>query len=380
MADSATSESLNTLAVSRTITSLMAVRARAVNYSFGSGETRTQVLTGNELDVGRGEIVILTGPSGSGKTTLLTLIGTLRHMQDGSINVLGRELARLDSARLIELRSEIGFIFQHHNLFSSLTAIENVRMATGLLRKVGATEAEGRCVRILDELGLGARLDYLPARLSGGQRQRVAIARALVNQPGLVLADEPTAALDAASGETVMRLLGEMADRPPHTTVLIVTHDQRLLDRADRIVNMVGGRIVSNIRPKELVRILKVLQQFKELEGLGDLTLTRIAERMTIERRRAGDTVVQEGATGDRIYIISEGVAEAYVDGQSVRELNVGQYFGAISAVTHSPIHETVRAGTPLELFALGGDDYAQVMAADKGLEQRINVLLMGMQ
>ena len=380
MPDSATSHALNTLAVSRTITSLMAVRVRGVNYSFGSGDTRTQVLTDNELDVGRGEIVILTGPSGSGKTTLLTLIGTLRRMQDGSLNVLGLELAQMDPARLVQLRSEIGFIFQHHNLFSSLTAVENVRMATGLIAAVGADEGLRRSAGILDELGLGGRLDYLPARLSGGQRQRVAIARALVNQPALVLADEPTAALDAASGETVMRLLGEMANRPPHTTVLIVTHDQRLLDRADRIVNMVGGRIVSNIRPKELVRILKVLQQIKELEGLGDLTLTRIAERMTIERRRAGDTVVQAGAEGDRVYIIREGVAAAHVDGQAVRELNVGQYFGAISAVTHSPIRETVRAGTSLELFALGADDYAQVMAADKGLEERINVLLMGRQ
>ena len=379
MADT-TSPALNTLAVSRTITSLMAVRARGVNYSFGSGETRTQVLSDNELDVGRGEIVILTGPSGSGKTTLLTLIGTLRRTQDGSLNVLGRELARMDSARLIQLRSEIGFIFQHHNLFSSLTALENVRMAIGLMAAVGAAEAQRRCASILDELGLGGRLDYLPARLSGGQRQRVAIARALVNQPALVLADEPTAALDAASGETVMRLLGEMANRPPHTTVLIVTHDQRLLDRADRIVNMVNGRIVSNVRPKELVRILKVLQQIKELEGLGDLTLTRVAERMTIERRRAGDTVVQEAAAGDRIYIISEGVAEAYVDGQRVRELTVGQPFGAITAVSHSPIRETVRAGTSLELFTLGADDFAQVMAVDKGLEERINVLLMGRQ
>jgi putative ABC transport system ATP-binding protein len=358
----------------------MAVRARDVNYSFGSGDTRTQVLFDNELDIGRGEIVILTGPSGSGKTTLLTLIGTLRHMQAGSLNVLGCELARTDSALLFQLRSEIGFIFQHHNLFSSLTALENVRMATGLLRAVGGTEAQRRCASILDELGLGNRVDYLPARLSGGQRQRVAIARALVNQPALVLADEPTAALDAASGETVMQLLGEMANRPPHTTVLIVTHDQRLLDRADRIVNMVGGRIVSNVRPKELVRILKILQQFKELEGLGDLALTRIAERMTIERRRAGATVVKEGATGDRIYLISEGVAEAYVDGQRVRELNVGQHFGAISAVTHSAIRETIRAVTSLELFALGADDYAEVMAADKGLEERINVLLMARQ
>jgi CRP-like cAMP-binding protein len=108
--------------------------------------------------------------------------------------------------------------------------------------------------------------------------------------------------------------------------------------------------------------------------------LTRIAERMTVERRRAGATVVQEGATGDRVYIISEGAAEAYVDGQPVRELNVGQYFGAISAVTHSTIRETVRATTNLELFGLGADDYAQVMAADKGLEERINVLLMGRQ
>jgi putative ABC transport system ATP-binding protein len=377
MADGETGLSINTFAVSRTISSLMAVRARGLNYSFGSDETRTQVLFDNEIDVGRGEIVILTGPSGSGKTTLLTLIGTLRRMQDGSLSVLGRELAHMNSASLIELRGEIGFIFQHHNLFSSLTALENVRMAAGLMRAVGAAEAHRRCESILEALGLSGRLDYLPARLSGGQRQRVAIARALVNQPALVLADEPTAALDAASGETVMHLLGQMANRPPQTTVLIVTHDQRVLDRADRIVNMVGGRIASNVRPKELVRILNILQQIEELKGLGDLTLTRIAERMTIERRRAGDTVVQQGAAGDRIYIVSEGVAEAYVDDQHVRELHVGQHFGAITAVTHGTIPQTVRARTSLELFVLVENDYAQVMAADKGLEERINVLLM---
>jgi putative ABC transport system ATP-binding protein len=380
MADSVTSLSYSALAVSRTMTSLMAVRARGVNYSFGAGETRTQVLTDNELEVGRGEVMILTGPSGSGKTTLLTLIGTLRRVQDGSLSVLGRELAGLDAGRQVQLRSEIGFIFQHHNLFSSLTALENVRMATGLLAKLGAAEAHRRCTSILEELGLGGRLNYAPARLSGGQRQRVAIARALVNQPALVLADEPTAALDAASGETVMGLLGKMASGPAQTTVVIVTHDQRILYHADRIVNMVNGRIVSNVRPKELVRILKVLQQVKELEGLGDLTLTRIAERMTIERRREGDTVVRQGAHGDRIYVISEGVAEAYVDGQRVREVNVGQYFGAITAVSHNKIPETIRAATNLELFMLGPNDFAQVMAADKGLEERINVLLMARQ
>jgi putative ABC transport system ATP-binding protein len=380
MADGAASLSYSELAVSRTMTSLMAVRARGVNYSFGSGETRTQVLSDNELDVGRGEIVILTGPSGSGKTTLLTLIGTLRRVQDGNLVVLGRELSRMNPARQVQLRSEIGFIFQHHNLFSSLTALENVRMATGLMAAVEAAEAHRRCASILDELGLGGRLNYLPARLSGGQRQRVAIARALVNQPALVLADEPTAALDAASSETVMSLLSKMASGPANTTVVIVTHDQRLLDRADRIVNMVNGRIVSNVRPKELIRILKVLHQIKELEGLGDLTLTRIAERMTIERRPAGSMVVWEGMLGDRIYVISEGVAEAYVDRQSVRELTVGQPFGSITAVSHSRIRETIRAETSLELFVLRADDFAQVMAADKGFEERINVLLMARQ
>jgi putative ABC transport system ATP-binding protein len=380
MPDSATSLSYSSLAVSRTMASLMAVRARGVNFSFGSGETRTQVLTDNELEVGRGEVMILTGPSGSGKTTLLTLIGTLRRVQEGSLNVLGQELAGIDAGRQVQLRSQIGFIFQHHNLFSSLTALENVRMATGLMTKLGAPEAHRRCVGILEELGLGGRLDYAPARLSGGQRQRVAIARALVNQPALVLADEPTAALDAASGQTVMSLLSKMASGPAQTTVVIVTHDQRILDHADRIVNMVNGRIVSNVRPKELVRILKVLQQVKELEGLGDLTLTRIAERMTIERRREGDTVVRQGAYGDRIYLLSEGVAEAYLDGQRVREVNVGQPFGAITAVSHNKIPETIRAATNLELFVLGANDFAQVMAADKGLEERINVLLMARQ
>jgi putative ABC transport system ATP-binding protein len=177
-----------------------------------------------------------------------------------------------------------------------------------------------------------------------------------------------------------MGLLGRMASGPAQTTVVIVTHDQRILDHADRIVNMVNGRIVSNVRPKELVRILKVLEQVKELEGLGDLTLTRIAERMTIERRREGDTVVRQGADGDRIYLISEGVSEAYVDGQRVREVNVGQPFGAITAVSHNTIPETIRAATNLELFVLGANDFAQVMAADKGLEERINLLLMARQ
>src|SRR5262249_18251865 len=218
------------------------------------------------------------------------LIGTLRKMQTGSLVVLGHELMGMEQAGQVRLRKQVGFIFQHHNLFSSLSALENVRMAAGLVPALGAAEATRRSAELLGELGLGERQNYLPARLSGGQRQRVAIARALVNRPALVLADEPTAALDAASGETVIAHPRRLADGPERTTVVIVTHDQRLLDHADRIINMVNGRIVSNVRPKELVRIVQVLQQVKELEGLGDLTLTRIAERMTVEQRRPGET------------------------------------------------------------------------------------------
>src|SRR5579883_1565545 len=227
------------LAVARPMVQEIAIRAEGVSYWYGEGETRAQVLFDNELEIGRGEVVIMTGPSGSGKTTLLTLIGTLRRMQQGSLKVLGQDVSALSQTGAVELRKSIGFIFQSHNLFSSLTALENVRMATALRPAPVATMNE-RSIHLLEQLGLGERLDHLPAQLSGGQRQRVAIARALVNRPALVLADEPTAALDAESGQTVLGLLRRMADGMERTTVLIVTHDQRVIDHADRVVNMIG--------------------------------------------------------------------------------------------------------------------------------------------
>ncbi|MBV8556546.1 MAG: ATP-binding cassette domain-containing protein [Planctomycetaceae bacterium] len=357
----------------------LAIRARGVNYAYGEGEARSQVLFENEIDIGRGEVVIMTGPSGSGKTTLLTLIGALRALQEGSLEVLGRELATLDDSGQVELRREIGFIFQHHNLFSSLSAIENVRMATGL-KDGPVSEMNRRCADLLGELGLGDRLDYRPARLSGGQRQRVAIARALVNQPALVLADEPTAALDAASGETVMGLLHRMAEGPTRSTILIVTHDQRLIDRADRIVNMVGGHIVSNVCPKLMVRIVAALKMLKNLEGLSEMTLTRIAQRMEVEWRKAGEVIVREGQEGDRFYVIGMGVAEALKGGQVVRTLTVGTSFGTVTQLTHRPIEDTVRARTDLELYTFDKSDFDYVMATDASFDQRIRHLLIARQ
>src|SRR5688572_11021189 len=196
------------------------LRIRGVNHHFGTGETRTQVLFDNTLEVMPGELVIMSGPSGSGKTTLLTLIGGLRTLQSGEIEVWDADrgdyarLAGMAEEQLVGVRRLIGFIFQRHNLFDSLTALQNVRMAQRL-RATGDPDAAAR--ELLNYLLLGARdIDgkaqaakfwNKPAALSGGQRQRVAVARALVNRPKLVLADEPTAALDANSGLAVVTLL-----------------------------------------------------------------------------------------------------------------------------------------------------------------------------
>jgi putative ABC transport system ATP-binding protein len=356
-----------------------AISIRGVNYHFGSGEAQSQVLFDNRLDIGRGEVVIMTGPSGSGKTTLLTLIGGLRTAQSGSILVHGRELVSAKRGALVAHRRQIGFIFQHHNLFSSLSAAENVRMATAL-NPTGRTVDRRRAGTILERLGLGDRSAYHPGRLSGGQRQRVAIARALVNRPPLVLADEPTAALDAASGTTVMELLRELADGPERSTVLIVTHDQRLLDHADRIVSMVGGRIVSSVMPAMTIKILKTIGQLKELQGLSESALTRMADQMVVEHRRAGEIITREGTPGHKIYVIGDGTAEALKEGAVVRELGPGDYCGVFTALSGRLIRETIRARTNLELYVLSKDGYLKVVESDKDYEARIRSLYMTRQ
>lgn len=214
------------------------IKIQNLNHSFSEGSIKKPVLIDINLEIHAGEIIILTGPSGSGKTTLLTLIGALRSMQEGSMKIFDRELNGASSQQLVTARSRIGFIFQAHNLLKSLTAWENVTMPLKLQPQIENRQA--LALEILATLGLADRTHYYPDNLSGGQKQRVAIARALVSKPQLILADEPTAALDSKSGREVVTLMQGLAKQQA-CTILMVTHDNRILDVADRIIQMEEG-------------------------------------------------------------------------------------------------------------------------------------------
>ncbi|MEQ1620084.1 MAG: ATP-binding cassette domain-containing protein [Methylococcales bacterium] len=218
------------------------IEAQNLNFSYGSGELQQKVLKSVNLAIGEGEIVIMTGPSGSGKTTLLTIIGGLRHAEDGSVVVLKKQLVGSQEQTKVEVRQQTGYIFQQHNLLKSLTALQNVSMALELHNGFTEKERLQRSADMLVSVGLGDRLDHKPDQLSGGQRQRVSIARALVGNPKIVLADEPTASLDKQSGHEAVNILKQLA-QDSGTTILLVTHDYRILDVADRIVELEDGII-----------------------------------------------------------------------------------------------------------------------------------------
>ncbi len=211
-----------------------------INHYYGRGSLRRQILFDINLAVYPGEIVIMTGPSGSGKTTLLSLIGGLRSVQEGSLKFLGEELYGASQSKLVQMRRNIGYIFQAHNLLGFLTARQNVQMAVELNHGISQSAAISLSESMLTSVGLQERINYYPDNLSGGQKQRIAIARALVNHPPLVLADELTAALDKQSGRDVVEIMQRLA-KEQGTAILLVTHDNRILDIADRIVEMEDG-------------------------------------------------------------------------------------------------------------------------------------------
>ena len=220
------------------------VRATGLSKAYRSGPVATPVLQGIDLAVPRGECLFLVGPSGSGKTTLLSILGCVLSADGGVLEILGENVNRYSSTEQARFRREkVGFVFQRFHLFDALTADENVRVAFDLLG-ASPVEARRKSLHLLSLVGLAEKADSRVTQLSMGQRQRVALARALAGDPELILADEPTASLDADSGESAMRILKELC-QALHKTVIVVTHDARIYPLADRILKLVDGRIVA---------------------------------------------------------------------------------------------------------------------------------------
>ena len=278
-------------------TAAAAVAIRGLNHSYGSGSLKKQILFDVTTDIQEGEIVIVTGPSGGGKTTLLTLTGALRAAQIGSLTVLGQELAGARKRVLEGVRRHIGFIFQAHNLIDALSALQNVEMALLMQSRASRRAVRARAGAMLESVGLGEHVGKHPSQLSGGQRQRVAVARALVTEPRIVLADEPTAALDKQSGREVIDLMQGLA-RAQGTTIMLVTHDNRILDVADRILHLEDGRlqtftdaVIANNR--HMMHLLAADQRKAVPAFVDDMPLAEFAallQEVTNESRRFLDS------------------------------------------------------------------------------------------
>jgi lipoprotein-releasing system ATP-binding protein len=222
------------------------VEVRDLVKTYGEGEAETRVLKGLEMDLEEGDLAALLGPSGSGKSTLLTILGTLMQPTSGRHIMLGEDLGRARDAALTEFRNRhIGFVFQFHHLLPDFTALENVVFPTAISSGRETAAARRRGEDLLERVGLGHRMDFRATQLSGGQKQRVAIARALMNQPELVLADEPTGNLDRESAEQVMALIAEINEQEK-TTFLISTHDEKIAAACRRQIKVVDGRTVSD--------------------------------------------------------------------------------------------------------------------------------------
>jgi len=409
------------------------VQVQSVNHYFGEGEARKQALHENCLEVRAGEIVIMTGPSGSGKTTLLTLVGTLRTVMEGSLKVLDQQLNpdamsgrsigdllrptlgrswNLAAAPLglpqittenrfdrmiTRLRLDLGFIFQAHNLFESLTAFENVMMAAELagMDRIAANE---RIRYLLTRLKLEDHMHKKPGAMSGGQKQRVAIARGLVHSPRLILADEPTAALDAESGREVVTLFQELSSTPRHLrpgeetngdpdtdppAIIMVTHDNRILDVADRIVNMVDGHIKTDSAVREAEnKVLGLQNAAAQLEDstlftdLTPATLLQISEMMGIETAEPGDVIIKQGDEGDLFYLIDQGQVDIVktIDGKDevVAQLGAGQHFGEVALIEDKPRNATVVATESCRFFTIAKTVFEGVLKSSPSLDQEL--------
>jgi putative ABC transport system ATP-binding protein len=241
------------------IQSAKGVICRNVIKDYGSGDVRVRALRGVNLDVSPGELTLLVGPSGCGKTTLISILAGTLDPTDGDVSVLGVDLKRLSKREKAAFRAKnVGFVFQQFNLLPALTAAENVAVPL-VINGYSRAAAVARATEVLQSVGLGDRIKSLPSQLSGGQQQRVAIARALVHQPRLLVADEPTSAIDARAGHAIMELIRQVALQSDRVAV-VVTHDARVYGFADRIITLEDGRVSQEKRVEPEVKNAQLVQ------------------------------------------------------------------------------------------------------------------------
>ena len=295
-------------------------------HSYQDADQQKQVLFDINLSIYGGTNVFLTGYSGSGKTTLISLIGCLRGVQSGSLKLLGQELNGASESQLMRMRRRIGYVFQHFNLLDFMSIRQNVQQTLELQSDFSVRAAKRRAEEMLDMVGLGDRCNAYPKELSGGQKQRVAIARALAHKPKLVLADEPTAALDTATGREVTNLFQSMAQQQ-NCAVLVVTHNRRVLDVADEIIHMEDGKLGTAIG-EQLSLVFPTLSD-------GELTaLTRETQQRTYY---PGDAIIHQGEKASEFFLLLQGELEVVEELTDGRERTLGQinkrgtYFGEMA-------------------------------------------------
>lgn len=320
------------------------VSVRGVNHYFYNDMNRTQVLFDVNLDIFAGQLVVMTGPSGSGKSTLLTILGTVRGLQEGQVTLYGNELAESSKEQIMLLRRKIGFIFQSHHLFTSLTAIENLEMAR---HDMGEDKEQYRqeALSLLADLGLERHVNHLPQSLSGGQRQRVAVARALMMRPKLILADEPTASLDKVASLEVVSLLKTWVVKN-NAAVIMVTHDNRILSYADRIISMMDGAITSDVNIREVIEVCGYLKSIPFFAHLNVSELSSIIDKMTRRSFKKGEVIIQQGDIGHEFFLIVHGSVDVVIaeeDAETISStIGTGHYFGERALLSGNPRAATI--------------------------------------